>query len=160
MQAQELIREFTYNSVKLADPNPTFNLTQVRDFFAAVYPEIINADIDGPEVIGNKNVYKFRRAVGTKGAGVLHKAMVDHARRNGIAMPPEQRADSESTRMIKDLAALNKIGWFVTEPRTANLIRISMEFVEEQPDFVLSAHHYKRIADLHATHCSRAQVTA
>lgn len=160
MQAQELIREFTYNSVKLADPNPTFNLTQVRDFFAAVYPEIINADIDGPEIVGNKNVYKFRRAVGTKGGGVLHKAFVEQARRAGIAVPPQQRPDSESTRMIKDLAALSKIGWFRSEPKAANLIRISLEFVEEQPDFVLSAHHFKRISDLHAAHCSRARVAA
>lgn len=68
MQVQALVREFNYNSVKLPDPSPTFSLTQVRDFFANVYPEIVNADIEGPEVIGNKNVYKFRRAVGTKGA--------------------------------------------------------------------------------------------
>ena len=160
MQAQELIREFTYNSVKLADPNPAFTLTQVRDFFANVYPEIINADIDGPEVVGNKNVYKFRKAVGTKGGGVLHKAFVDHARRHGVQVPPLRSTEAESTRMIRDLAALNKIGWFRLEPRVANLIRISLEFVEEQPDFVLSAHHFKRIADLHAVHCSRTKEEA
>lgn len=64
---QELVREFKYNSVKLADPNPALSLSQVRDFFANVYPEITSADIEGPEIIGNKNVYSFRRAVGTKG---------------------------------------------------------------------------------------------
>lgn len=67
ISTQELVREFKYNSVKLADPNPALSLIQVRDFFANVYPEITSADIEGPEVIGNKNVYSFRRAVGTKG---------------------------------------------------------------------------------------------
>lgn len=67
MKIQELIRSFKYNSVKLPDPNPAFTLVQVRDFFANVYPEIISADIEGPEVVGNTNVYNFRRAVGTKG---------------------------------------------------------------------------------------------
>lgn len=67
MKIQELIREFKYNSVKLPDPNPAFTLVQVRDFFANVYPEIISADIEGPEQIGDKQVFSFRRAVGTKG---------------------------------------------------------------------------------------------
>lgn len=70
MDIQELIREFKYNSVKLPDPSPAFTLVQVRDFFANVYPEIISAEIEGPDVVGNRNVYTFRRAVGTKGLGV------------------------------------------------------------------------------------------
>jgi PRTRC genetic system protein C len=77
MQVQALEREFKYNSVKLADPNPAFTLAQVRDFFANVYPEIISADIEGPEVVGNKNVYSFRRAVGTKGNTAAMRAMME-----------------------------------------------------------------------------------
>lgn len=60
-------REFRYNAVKLADPSPTMTLVQVRDFYANVYPEIISADIDGPDHVGGKQIYTFRRAVGTKG---------------------------------------------------------------------------------------------
>lgn len=67
MKIESLTREFKYNGVKLADPNPAFTITQVRDFFATVYPEIISADIEGPEQIGAKAIYSFRRAVGTKG---------------------------------------------------------------------------------------------
>jgi len=159
MQIQELIRTFKYNSVKLADPNPAFTLVQVRDFFANIYPEIISADIEGPEVIGNANVYSFRRAVGTKGGGLLHAAFDTWAQHNGVRVPPAAR-ESESTRMIKDLAALEVIGWFAAAPKTAKMIQVSMEFVEEQPDFVLSAHHFRRIEQLHIAHCSRAEAAA
>jgi PRTRC genetic system protein C len=67
MQSQELIREFKYGSVKLADPSSSFSLTQVREFYANHYPELLNADIEGPEMVGNRQIYTFRRAVGTKG---------------------------------------------------------------------------------------------
>ncbi|AUS42567.1 PRTRC system protein C [Ralstonia nicotianae] len=68
MQATQLTREFRYNGVRLADPSPQFTLEQVRDFYANTYPEILNADIDGPSVEGTLQVYGFRRAVGRKGA--------------------------------------------------------------------------------------------
>lgn len=68
MKTETLAREFKYNGAKLTDPSPTFSLQQVRDFYGNTYPEIVNAEIEGPEVIGNKNVFTFRRAVGTKGA--------------------------------------------------------------------------------------------
>ena len=67
MQTTQLTREFRYNGVRLADPSPNFTLDQVRDFYANTYPEILNADIDGPNVEGTQQVYTFRRAVGTKG---------------------------------------------------------------------------------------------
>lgn len=67
MQVEKLEREFRYNGVKLADPSGQFSVQQVRDFYANTYPEIVNADIEGPEAVGNKSVFTFRRAVGTKG---------------------------------------------------------------------------------------------
>lgn len=70
MDIKELKREFRYNGVKLADPNAEFPLVQVRDFYATVYPEIVSADIEGPEQVGAVHIYTFRRAVGTKGATV------------------------------------------------------------------------------------------
>jgi PRTRC genetic system protein C len=68
MDIQNLRREFRYNGVTLSDPNQAFTLLQVRDFYANVYPEITSADIEGPEQVGAKVIYTFRRAVGTKGA--------------------------------------------------------------------------------------------
>lgn len=70
MQTETLIREFRYNGARLTDPSPAFSLHQVRDFYGNTYPEIVNAEIEGPEIIGNRNVYTFRRAVGTKGAAM------------------------------------------------------------------------------------------
>jgi PRTRC genetic system protein C len=67
MDIQNLIREFRYNGVTLADPSAAMSLPQVRDFYANVYPEITSADIEGPEQVGAKVIYTFRRAVGTKG---------------------------------------------------------------------------------------------
>ncbi len=68
MQVIQLTREFRYNGVRLADPSPKFTLEQVRDFYANTYPEMLNADIDGPNVEGTLQVYGFRRAVGRKGS--------------------------------------------------------------------------------------------
>jgi PRTRC genetic system protein C len=67
MHTTALIREFRYNAVRLADPLPTMTLLQVRDFYSNVYPELTSADIEGPEQAGNKQIFTFRRAVGTKG---------------------------------------------------------------------------------------------
>lgn len=67
MEISRAVREFRYNSVVLPDPDPGFAIEQVRDFFATIYPDIVNAEIEGPEASGNKSVYTFRRAVGTKG---------------------------------------------------------------------------------------------
>ena len=68
LETQELTRAFRYNSVDLADPGSAYTPSQVRDFYAAVYPEITTAAIEGPETADGKMVYTFRRAVGTKGA--------------------------------------------------------------------------------------------
>lgn len=67
MQIETLAREFSYNGAKLADPAPAFTLQQVRDFYSQTYPELTNAEIEGPVIKGARNIYTFRRAVGTKG---------------------------------------------------------------------------------------------
>lgn len=67
MEIKNLTREFRYNGVALPDPGAQYTLEQVRDFYAAMYPEITSAAIEGPENIGAKTIYTFRRAVGTKG---------------------------------------------------------------------------------------------
>ncbi|QTD91781.1 PRTRC system protein C [Burkholderia anthina] len=90
MQIEALQREFSYNGAKLADPAPTFSLQQVRDFYSQTYPELTNAEIEGPTIKGNRNVYTFRRAVGTKGNCLASNdisAMVDEII-NGAHRPP------------------------------------------------------------------------
>ena len=90
MQTQELIREFKHGSVKLADPNPAFSLEQVREFYATAYPELLNADIEGPELRENRQIYTFRRAVGTKGATVP-EAIAQLKKHGTLATPAEPK---------------------------------------------------------------------
>lgn len=90
MQIDKLIREFRYNGVALADPGAALSLPQVRDFYANVYPEITSADIEGPEQVGAKAIYTFRRAVGTKGGRACETALQrlrDHGRLDLGARP-------------------------------------------------------------------------
>jgi PRTRC genetic system protein C len=89
MKTEALAREFRYNGAKLADPAPTFSLQQVRDFYANTYPEIVNAEIEGPEVVGNANVFTFRRAVGTKGSHDEQdvRALIDRVLQSGARVP-------------------------------------------------------------------------
>ena len=47
LQAQGLIREFTYNGVAFVDPGPSFSPEDVRDLYSAQYPELTTAAIDG-----------------------------------------------------------------------------------------------------------------
>ena len=43
------------------------SVDDVRAFYTSAYPEITTAAIEGPEVVGNKLVYRLVRAIGTKG---------------------------------------------------------------------------------------------
>jgi PRTRC genetic system protein C len=90
MQVENLIREFKYNGVALADPGALLSLEQVRDFYASVYPEILSADIEGPQQVAGKQIYTFRRAVGTKGAGLTRELALQRLRAGG-RLDPEAR---------------------------------------------------------------------
>jgi len=68
MTDKNLPRVFRYNSVDLDDPGPEHDAVDVRNLYAATYPEITSAAIEGPEQKDGKLVYTFRKAVGTKGA--------------------------------------------------------------------------------------------
>lgn len=65
---QKLLRSFAYNGITLPDPGSELSPEQVRDVYSATYPEITAASIEGPEQKGERLIYTFRRAVGTKGA--------------------------------------------------------------------------------------------
>jgi len=60
-------REFSYNGLRLADPNPNLTVEEVRNLYAISYPEITTAAIEGPEAVGNKLIYRLTRAIGSKG---------------------------------------------------------------------------------------------
>jgi PRTRC genetic system protein C len=68
MKVEALEREFRYNGgLRLPDPNPKLAVEEVINLYSHTYPEITTAAIEGPEVIGNKLVYRLTRAIGTKG---------------------------------------------------------------------------------------------
>jgi PRTRC genetic system protein C len=83
---QKLLRSFAYNGIALPDPGSDLTPEQVRDVYSATYPEITTASIEGPEQKGERLVYTFRRAVGTKGA-----VSVDSRRPSGVVL--RQRED-------------------------------------------------------------------
>jgi len=67
MEAKPLSRCFEFNGVKLPDPNPMLSAEEVRAVYAHQYPDIATAAIAGPETVADKLVYRFTRAIGTKG---------------------------------------------------------------------------------------------
>lgn len=73
LKIESLVRAFKYNGMELVDPGPALTPDAVKEFYANIYPEINNAAIEGPEHVGSKAVYEFRRAVGTKGANNLRQ---------------------------------------------------------------------------------------
>jgi len=67
MQASVVAREFTFNGVKIPDPDKSLNPEEVRSVPATLYPDIATASITGPEAVGDKLRYNFVRAIGAKG---------------------------------------------------------------------------------------------
>ena len=60
-------REFSYRGIRLPDPKTTLSPEEVKSLYAAQYPELATAFINGPEVVGDKLRYEFVRQIGVKG---------------------------------------------------------------------------------------------
>ena len=60
---------YLYNGRTLAAPPSDTPMTpdQVRQFYAAIHPDLLNATVDGPRYEGDQMIYEFRRAIGVKG---------------------------------------------------------------------------------------------
>jgi PRTRC genetic system protein C len=67
VQTRALERTFSYMGLQLPDLDRALTPEQIRDAYSAQYPEITTAVIEGPDASGDKLVYKFVRAIGTKG---------------------------------------------------------------------------------------------
>lgn len=67
LQASPLRRSFSFLGCKLPDPNPKLTAEEVRSFYSAQYPDLATAAITGPETVGDKLIFRFERAIGTKG---------------------------------------------------------------------------------------------
>jgi PRTRC genetic system protein C len=67
IDAKVLSRSFTYNGVKLPDPDPRMTPEDVKAAYSHQYPELATAALTGPEASGEQLIYSFVRAIGTKG---------------------------------------------------------------------------------------------
>lgn len=76
-------RVFTYNGIKLDDPNPALQPDAVREFYVPQYMELTTAVVEGPVTKANVATYTFRRAAGAKGRGTLQTPL--RARLQSIA---------------------------------------------------------------------------
>ncbi len=67
MEKITLKRSFSFNGLKLPEPDERMSVEEVKFFYANQYPELTTAAISGPEIVGNSIQYTFSRAIGTKG---------------------------------------------------------------------------------------------
>ena len=95
MKAETLTRVFSYAGMRLPDPDPAMDPPQVVEAYAVGYPEITNADVQGPTVEGDTLVYTIVRAVGRKG--------LDESE-------PESEEVPERTWVVGDLDAFFDVG--------------------------------------------------
>ena len=65
MQARAMRREFSFQGLKLPDPDSKMSVEDVRGVLAMQYPEIATAAISGPEAVGDTMKYTFERAIGS-----------------------------------------------------------------------------------------------
>lgn len=67
MTVTPAIREFSYAGVRLPDPKSRLSAEEVKSIYAAQYPELATAVINGPEAVGDKLRYEFVKSLGVKG---------------------------------------------------------------------------------------------
>lgn len=67
LSVAKMTRVFQFNGIRLPDPNPAMTVDEVKALYAAQYPELATAAVNGPEAAGDKMRYTFERAIGSKG---------------------------------------------------------------------------------------------
>ncbi len=67
MEKTGLKRNFSFNGLKLPEPDERMSVEEVKSFYGNQYPELTTAAVSGPDIVGNAMHYTFSRAIGTKG---------------------------------------------------------------------------------------------
>ncbi len=65
----KIIRIFQLDNITLPDPDPSRTPEDVRKFYIDVYPELEHAEVQGPQLSEEGQIYRFVTRFGTKGAG-------------------------------------------------------------------------------------------
>lgn len=63
----KMTRLFQFQGIRLPDINPNMTVDEVKALYAAQYPELATAVVNGPEAVGDKMRYTFERSIGSKG---------------------------------------------------------------------------------------------
>lgn len=98
MEAKILKRVFMSNGNALTDPDPSMSPAAVKDLFSAMYPELLNAEIQGPVVTADEVVFTFHRTTGTKGHAKQASAMSSMTGAQASFMQRLEIAASEATK--------------------------------------------------------------
>ncbi len=72
LEVTSLEREFTFKkdsktTIDLADPNPSMSVDDVIKFYSGEHPELTNAMVQGPTVVGDKANYSITTKAGKLG---------------------------------------------------------------------------------------------
>jgi PRTRC genetic system protein C len=67
LTVSKMTRVFQFQGIRLPDPNPEMSVEEVKALYAAQYPELATAVVNGPEAAGDKMRYTFERSIGSKG---------------------------------------------------------------------------------------------
>jgi PRTRC genetic system protein C len=67
LTVSKMTRIFQFQGIRLPDPSPAMTVDEVKALYAAQYPELATAVVNGPEAVGDKMRYTFDRAIGSKG---------------------------------------------------------------------------------------------
>jgi len=60
-------RVFNYKKLILDDINPNQGTNIIKEYYSNIYPELINATINGPEIINGELHFTFASKVGEFG---------------------------------------------------------------------------------------------
>ena len=62
----KMTRLFQFNGIRLPDPNPNMPVDDVKALYAAQYPELATAVVNGPEAVGDKMRHTFGLCAGIR----------------------------------------------------------------------------------------------
>ncbi len=105
MQTTVNKRVFVHNGLRLQDPDSALSPAAVKDLFSAMYPELLNAEIQGPEISGDELVHTFHRTTGTKGATKVRAG--SHTKARAKKSPFVRRLDMAAGETSSPTAALS-----------------------------------------------------
>ncbi len=108
MESRVLERVFEFNGLRLPEVSPKLSPEEIRTLYSQQYPDIAAATITGPEAVGDKLVYRFTRAVGTK--GYLYQSLVARGHPGGLHVTVLDGDAISVTNCVRQPFARSEVG--------------------------------------------------